>query len=413
MPAGDYRSRRSSGGGRGGGSSSFYDDEGRGNSKDIWVWFSTSYSNNNFSDSWLFSITDEMCYRLIDYSRMRFNLEDIMDYNANHDSRAKRLINEHSKLWENWHIYVHEGHKRHKEKMRIANEEASKKWELESKRREAVRMELVEEQTNQYLAERELTAGALQSDLDAAWKLQESYGMLQGEFIDDIVGAGYHGDGFGEEIRQRSGIKLQITLSLDCSNSMYYNRISQIAKKAFRTVGLAMKKMQEEADQMYPGCLFTKFFLFSLGYEGKSVNVLTKNSYNKDDLEEFSGFRDVINTKDVYVHEQNWFSGEDTYISTLFSAIEKWESTSSDPGAIRLDLVITDAVLEHRDDIREANIIQERRDGNLQTVLLNFLPESDWLGSTLPRRCVQYHVDENNIDGMLRNVIHEFLAINM
>jgi len=107
------------------------------------------------------------------------------------------------------------------------------------------------------------------------------------------------------------------------------------------------------------------------------------------------------------------FTGEDTWISPLFEEIEKWENRYSDPGAARLDIIITDAVLEHEKDIREASRIQEHRNGNLQTVLLNFLPMDDWGDGSIPKRCTQYSANAENIGGMLRQIVQDFISTQL
>ena len=105
--------------------------------------------------------------------------------------------------------------------------------------------------------------------------------------------------------------------------------------------------------------------------------------------------------------------GEDTWYSALLSRIEKWETKNSEPGAVRLDLVITDGVFEHAKDLTECNRIQERRDGSLQTVFLNFLSMDEWSDTKLPRHCVQYLANVDNIAGLSRTVLHEFVSSYM
>ena len=109
-------------------------------------------------------------------------------------------------------------------------------------------------------------------------------------------------------------------------------------------------------------------------------------------------------------HGDGIFTGTDTWFAPLFKMIEDWEVKDSDAGAVRLDIVITDAVFEHKTDIRECDTIQERRNGNLQTVILNFMPEKDWVNSTLPKRCFMLKVDAGNVAGILRNVLTEFVG---
>lgn len=258
-----------------------------------------------------------------------------------------------------------------------------------------------EEKTSKILDDAELTAGLLRSDFADVFRWREVYGQRDGDWLDDPVAAYATGYGFGEEVRERSGIKLQVTVSIDLSNSMKYNGINEVAVDAFCTIYLSMKSLQQE----HPGDLYIAPFEFSGGETGRHAMQVKANTWrDKDeyDLGEMELWRNASRVS---------FDGEDTWMYPLLVAIERWENENSDPGAVRLDIVITDAVLEHPKDIRESSKIQERRDGNLQTVLLNLMPEEDWLDTTLPLKCVQYPANPDNLAGLLRNVLAQFVSV--
>jgi hypothetical protein len=159
------------------------------------------------------------------------------------------------------------------------------------------------------------------------------------------------------------------------------------------------------------GNLFTAYFTFSEdSWNGKGKQVRDMKFGEGDEFNNFNHFR-PSEVKGWYGHGP--YDGTDTFITPLFERIEKWEAAESDPGAIKLDIILTDAVLEHASDIREAAVVMERRDGALQAILLNFMPEGQWHDATLPRRCVQYPANKDNIDGMLRNLLSEFVAIQL
>ncbi|HKZ43374.1 MAG TPA: hypothetical protein VJ044_20615, partial [Candidatus Hodarchaeales archaeon] len=227
----------------------------------------------------------------------------------------------------------------------------------------------------------------------------------------DAVEVYTDGSGYGYEEDKAIGVRLQITVSLDLSNSMYYNGVHIIAAESFRNLCLTL----EELKGLYQDDLFTSYWVFSLdAYKeaGRRVDQLVfrgeaKNEYDMKALREYAPSK---------IHEwygRGPFDGEDTWISPLFSAIERWEKEESDPGALKLDIVITDAVLEHPMDIRESDKIQEHRDGVLSSVLLNFLPIEQWVNSTLPRRCFQMAVDKDNVAGILRQVLMEFVSVRV
>jgi hypothetical protein len=260
----------------------------------------------------------------------------------------------------------------------------------------------------------ELSAGALRAEFTEAFRLKERTDGDDGEWLDDAPQGYMTGRGWGTEERQTASVKLQITLSLDKSNSMYYNRIHTNAMTAFYEIGESLRALHSE----YPNDLFVGFFEFSLDEyhagRGKRVDQLTDEDYGAKDHPDFGALYNYRPSEVVDTYGQGGFIGEDTYIYPLLESIEKWETSgASDVGAIRLDLVITDAVLEHESDIKAASAIQDRRDGALQTILLNLMPETEWLATSLPRHCFQYHVDADNLASTLRALISEFVSIHL
>lgn len=431
MAKGDVRSYRGRGGGMGGGS--WYDDEGRGASKELWKWFKAAWMLAEYSREWLFNLEDKDYYRLVDDSTTRYNLLDICHLWATKeeeerigrktDSRARRLVEKkHDEdTWYRFHTAMVEGYERHLAEMERRNREFRNKYledrQKAAEEREAQRVVVLQEDREHIAQEVELTAGALRSDVHQAVSMKEIYDRDEGEWIDDPVTAYQTGYGFGDEIKERGGIKLQVTVSLDLSNSMWYNNIALAAANAFREIGMSLLQLEEE----HQGDLFVEFFTFSQdswekrGRKAGKLNPAHRiHGFGVTD-EEREAFGRFVQYRPSALKD-DWgvrcmFDGEDTWITPLFEEIEKWEDKESDPTAARLDLIITDAVLEHPTDIRVVDDIQTRRDGNLQTVMLNFMPEEDWLGSTLPLRCVQYPANSDNISGMLRTVLTHFLAV--
>lgn len=427
MAKSDVVYRRGRGGYSGGGSSSYYDDEGRGSSKNVWEWFERSYTHNNFQRSWLLGLDADTCHKLVAYSTDRFGLVDIcVKWHEDWDSRAKRLVDKHDKggwhpffehlkaMWEEW---------KKEEQERMDNQ--NKKWEAERLIREAAAQKVALDDIAQMEKAVELTSGVIRSDFADVFRTKEVVDQVEGDWIDDVVGCYMTGRGFGEEVHVHSSVKLQVSVALDCSNSMYYNRISESAAIAFREVGTTLQSLKRE----FGTDLFISFWTFSSnrGYDdsdrGKRVQQVARPDAERTDRnwysnvqsyesDGFNGWEFLRPSRQDY-QIRDLFEGEDTWIAPLFKEIEAWENKYSDPGCVKLDLIITDAVLEHPTDIREASVVQERRDGSLQTIMLNFMPEEQWVKSTLPRRCTQYAVNADNIAGMLRNVLMEFASIQL
>ena len=450
MAKGDVRSSGGRGGGWGG-SYSHYDDEGRGESKSVWEDFQARYEMEDFDCAWLFTLSDKYLHSLIANTTWRHRLQDgpnvwnltpgvyddgdrgedwLEKRMRENDSRIARLVKKHcgEDVWYKWYVHMIHAFDRHKDAIHKEQQERERrrkeeyaKGEPERRRqeeaREAERINLRKEETSAIWNEVDLTAGLLRSDVSEVFKYQEVYGQRDGDWLDDPVAAYATGYGFGEEVKERSGVKLQVTVSLDLSNSMWYNGIAEDALTAFRTIYLTLKSLGEQN----PGDMFYAAFTFSRDeYDGKAgrvaakVKVRQRFGYEPDeyDLSAMEGFREAKR----YGHGWNErsmaiFDGEDTWLYPLFQQIELWEQEESDPGAVRLDLIITDAVIEHPSDIRESSKIQERRDGSLQTILLNLMPEEEWINSTLPLRCVQYPANRDNLAGLLRNVLADFCAM--
>lgn len=295
-----------------------------------------------------------------------------------------------------------------KQRLDAAGENERKRSAERWENYEAQRRAKLEEEVAAYQRQAELTAGLIGSDVHAAVARKEEHDQLEGDWLEDPVAAYIGCGGFGEEVRERAGIKLQITVSLDASTSVWANRLQTPAIKAFINLVMAIRELQNE----YPDSVYTASFLWAMREDGKWAKQLeTMHDYSSlpEDCKLDGGLEWVRSSVDSF-SAPSW-AGEDTWIHPLFSAIERWENEHSDPGAVRLDLIITDGVLEHPTDIRQASEIQERRDGTLHTVLLNFLPEQVWHDTQLPTRCIQYPADVDNLDGMLRLMLAEYVGV--
>jgi hypothetical protein len=401
----------------------YYDDEGRGKSQDLWIWFQQYYHDGNDTIEHLLEMPVDKAYQCVKYSVSRFSILDICDtYNPETDSRARRMIvKDHDvESWNKVWAYLNASYAAHVDKVEKERKNAAEKAEGEHAAYEALRKAeaaKVEREDELYMASTaQLTIGQFESELAqmSAPHDRSTYGG--GDYVEDVVEVLQTGNGWMEESTKTVGTKLQITLSLDLSNSMLYNGLAEVAAESFRDLGWMLKTLAFENNDLKVG-----FFVFSLddgytpGYYGKRAKRLLEKGYWGDDHSKFGEFKDLVPSKmreDSRFFRQ-LFDGQDTYVSPLFAEIEKWEREDGDPGAVRLDLIITDAVLEHPKDIRDADVIQERRNGNMQSVMLNFMPEQDWLGSTLPRRTFMTKVDKENLNGLLRQILSDFIGAHI
>jgi len=427
-----YRGRGYSGGGYG----SHYDDEGRGNSKTVWERYEHEFNAAEDKFVWAISIDNRFCHDIIRDTVVRYNLNDgptywnradergeewVLERMKGDDSRVSRLNLKYYGMdkWLKVYSHILEGYEMWEaeegERYRVIALERDKEFQEyaaeAAKRAKQVRIEEYEAIAPNV----EMISGLLKSDLYEVMLDRDVYNLKEGDWIDDVTGAYTGTGGFAEEERHYASgnIKLQVTVSLDKSNSMSNNGIDKVAMEVFREIGLSLRELKA----LYPEDLFISFYTFSDGTDGKRVVRLgteykylegrVDKDYSKEDeysLYEFEPLRP---------DRMNWlyFTGYDTWIYPLFENIKDWEDCYSEPGAARLDIIITDAVLEHPADIRQASQIQANRNGNLQTVLLNLLPEYEWVNSSLPYKCIQYGVTKENLANVLRMLLSEFMLM--
>lgn len=284
----------------------------------------------------------------------------------------------------------------------------AKKAEAEQQKRDREERSKRNEQMKESLKdEARLTSGYIHSEIAQAIRYREAHGLPYGDWLDDPVAALTGQGGFGEEIRYSTGIKLEINMALDCSNSMYYNDYSTVAVNTFRDMYLALNLA---ASQLPDNSLTVNAWLWAKDRDGKRAFSITHDWYGdrKSDVTEFGKLEGAEGLPDSTM-SLGW-DGEDTWLYPLLEKIEKWEQKHGDPGAFRLDLVFSDGVLEHPTDARKCDEIQERRNGNLQSVMLNFLPLEQWGDYRVPNRFVEYEATVENIGSLMRSILGDWIV---
>ena len=438
-----------------------YDDEGRGDSKWLWDEFESHFKVSGYSKKWLMGtevkgvdptlhklftdtevnrffqadrksllehgLYDGRLYCYIQNMRDRYGVHDwawnSFTDDEDNDGRVRRLVVQKLgvKTWQELQkraedVYHNIDQQKKEEQAEKAEENAQAQavFKAEQTRRDQDKVTTIKKETD-------LIAGAIRSEFHQAFSTEEAHNQEQGDWLDDPIEGVMTGYGFGEEIKGSSGVKLQVTVSLDLSNSMKHNGVSDTASRSFRDIYLALEEIRKEN----PNDLYINAFTFSHnGYRTSNrgrvaVSLGMKSVWDEDKRKHVMVPRESSDSHLGAVEyfketgRYNHFTGEDTWFYPLFEEIEKWENKSSEAGAVKLDIIITDAVIEHPSDIRRSDVIQERRNGNLQTVMLNFLPDSEWADTDLPSGCVQYAANPENIAGLLRNILTEFVSVNL
>jgi len=253
------------------------------------------------------------------------------------------------------------------------------------------------------------TTGYLQSELAASIGWGEVHGLYDGDWIDDPVAAASGQGGFGEEVRATKGIKLQVNICLDVSNSMVYNGLSDVSVAVIRTLYLSLFAASKD---LLDDSLIVNLWTWAGGEDGKHVRLLsTDENYWGEYHHPFEDEDDPLGTavSRLPQYPSRW-NGQDTWMYPLMEELESWENTHGDAGAYRLDLIVSDGVMEHPTDVRKCDEIQDRRDGTLQSVVLNFLPMEEWADYSVPNRCVQYPADLDNLFGLIRQILGDWLV---
>lgn len=422
MAYGDRKSVSYRGGG-GGSYAATYDDEGRGASKSYWEAFQRSFERSGYSVNWLLGkgdniLSDSTLYSYATNMTYRYSLHDwawrrYEDPEGN-DGRVRRLVVDKCGVvvWQQFQERAEQVHDKIEAERELRYRQAQEEWDAQSRAALEAREIRRGEEYFEVMKHVDLIAGGMQSQFMEAFESVDIYGRREGDWIDDVVGISTSGYGFGEETQRAKGLKIQVTVSLDLSNSMTYNRLAEPAVAAFRNIYLALEKIKEE----HPTDMFVAAFEFSDDGWAEGINTPNKE-YRAGRVArrlQGTGRDDAHSLGAVELYrpgQHHCFNGEDTWFYPLFTEIEKWEKEHSDPGAVKIDLILTDAVLEHQSDIRLCDEIQERRDGVLHTVLMNFLPMSRWAKNDLPARCVQYAADRDNMIVALRNILLEYVGV--
>lgn len=254
----------------------------------------------------------------------------------------------------------------------------------------------------------QLVLGSIQSETSQVFQHRERYELDQGDYLEDPVSTRLRSGGWMEDSSRRAGFKLQITVSLDVSNSVWYNRIAAPAIKAFQELTLAVRALKEEN----PDDVRYSAWLFSQDKDGKGVEQLTDFEYKwigdgkrakKEVDDPLKETRKLWNQTSI-----PYYAGEDSWLSPLLEKIANWESKQADDGYVKLDIILSDGVFERKVDITRSDDIQAGR-GQAHTVILNFMQEEDWFNGRLPYQVVQYPVTADNVGGILRLVLAQFL----
>lgn len=258
-----------------------------------------------------------------------------------------------------------------------------------------------------------IEVGDFISELATAVRYRASHSLHEGDWLEEPERAFTDGRAFAQEVAVAAEARLQVTLSLDASSSMWGNLIMGSAGMAMvamdRMIRKALADLPEGTVRYAPFIFHSTAHRSPAAYLRSYTARLVKNQKgNFTTLMPTTPSAEQLEEAKEQEGFCPWFRmyDADTKVAPLFEAIKEWEE-DGDPDAVRLDIVITDGVFDDADDVARASRIQEERNGRLITVMLNFLDPSEWSTANLPDRCVQYAVNARNLNSRLRDTIAE------
>jgi hypothetical protein len=272
--------------------------------------------------------------------------------------------------------------------------------------------------------ESNIEVGDFISELATAIKFRMKLGLSQGDWIEEPER--YFTDGlvFATEEATAASVKLQITVSMDASTSMWANNLMRFAGPTFialdRIIRKAIADLPEGSVHYAPfifhgqalklPAAFLNNYVGRVDWKSREDKAWESPWPNYPAYDTFTKAKELGQISQEARLTDYRLSGEDTRLAPLFQTIKDWEEKEGDTSAVRLDIVITDGVLENEQDVQQATRIQEDRNGRLRTVLLNFLPLKEWSNYQLPERCSQFAVTKDDLDRSIRTILNDAIA---
>jgi len=261
------------------------------------------------------------------------------------------------------------------------------------------------------------------SEFALSLRRKERIGLADGAWIEEPDRLYSDGCVFGEEAKSVQ-LKLQIALCIDVSASTYNNNVAHMIGQA--VIGLDMA-IRRAAMDLPEGAITYQVFAFNRNTYRVSQADVKNFAVTEDGCFKWGYFTTTIQgrryehqtsqalntlilksklTKLPHIeYEDDWM---ETYLFPLFLEIKKWEGEND--ANIKLDIILTDGQFDDADDIHKADMVQDRRDGKITTIVLNFLKRDEWKTSTLPNRCLQYEANGDNLGNQIKQILSRQLT---
>lgn len=198
------------------------------------------------------------------------------------------------------------------------------------------------------------------------------YGLESGSDLDGVVQHYLEHDGFSDDAKLLSKIRMQIQLACDLSGSMFRLENGKPIVPAMTMMRMFQRALRQAKETLSAETLRYSLWLWSVSeYGGHDICLddLLMGTYIPPQyhdrpllmglpapltpLEVDKFFEDVMMVKPE-------FKGTGTQLLPLVQSFRKWEDNYGDTGAYCLDIVVTDGRL-YPDDIKAVNKVQSER----------------------------------------------------
>jgi len=277
-------------------------------------------------------------------------------------------------------------------------------------------------------AEANALAGEILQELFYAVGTKETYGLRDGDYLDDVMEQEFHRSGMGEEVRKMGTAQLIINLCLDVSGSMWgYERFSVVGSYVF---WLLWKALSHVRDDVGPGILNFNLYLWaareSTVYDLSSDNVYfgwmgEVKGQHVGDLTTTPQSIDLC-LKALAEKTVPMFRGGTTTLSPLMKTISDWELQNAKAEAQKLDIIVTDGAIQReivswgsppRNDYDDVRKYQEARQGCVRSVILRLKPREEWVtdwSEQFPQGFAHYPTNPFSLRADVRRLVSDFFS---
>lgn len=244
------------------------------------------------------------------------------------------------------------------------------------------------------------------------------YGLEDGGDLDEVVQHYLEHDGMADDYQRLSKIRLQITLAADLSGSMFRVENGRPIVPAMAMMRMFQRAFKQTQEHLAPGVLNYSMWCWSAGVIGGEticLNDLSMGSLIPEEYQERPELFGVPMPLSMIEIDQFFegiaavkptFRGTGTQLIPLISGLRKWEENHGDPGAYRLDVIVSDGKL-YEDDVKKCSLaqVERRAGGKYEGVILQIGPDK----TLVPEGLTMIKCKPQQLDVIMRDILLGFV----